>query len=54
MTTLKELIKKGRNLGFLTQAEIIKNLPVEITDEEYINDILIMINDMGIEVRGTS
>lgn len=47
---LKLLIDKGRRQGFLTRAEILEILPKAITDEEQINDILIMINDMGIAV----
>ena len=47
---LKELIAKGKEQGFLTYAEVNDHLPDEISDPEQIEDIIRMINDMGISV----
>ena len=48
---LKELISKGREQGYLTYGEVNDHLPDEITDPEQIEDIIGMINDMGIAVH---
>ncbi len=48
---LKELIARGREQGYLTYAEVNDHLPDEITDPEQIEDIIGMINDMGIAVH---
>lgn len=48
---LKELIARGREQGYLTYAEVNDHLPDDITDPEQIEDIIGMINDMGIAVR---
>ena len=48
---LKELISRGREQGYLTYAEVNDHLPDEITDPEQIEDIIGMINDMGIAVH---
>jgi hypothetical protein len=47
---LKLLIVKGKEQGFLTYAEVNDILPDDIVDPEQIEDIISMINDMGIEV----
>ncbi|EAA3799240.1 hypothetical protein DOQ73_23590 [Salmonella enterica subsp. enterica] len=47
---LKSLIGKGRSQGFLLKSEVLKILPKDITEEEHINDILLMISDMGISI----
>ena len=47
---LKTLIAKGKEQGFLTYAEVNDNLPNEIIEPEQIEDIVNMINDMGITV----
>jgi len=47
---LKELIAKGKEQGFLTYGEVNDHLPDDITDPEQIEDIIRMINDMGIKV----
>lgn len=47
---LKELIARGKEHGFLTYAEINDHLPDDIADPEQIEDIIRMINDMGITV----
>ncbi|MFP5506068.1 MAG: RNA polymerase sigma factor RpoD [Gammaproteobacteria bacterium] len=48
---LKLLIAKGKEQGFLTYAEVNDHLPDEIVDPEQIEDIINMINDMGISVH---
>ena len=48
---LKELIGRGREQGYLTYGEVNDHLPDEITDPEQIEDIIGMINDMGITVH---
>ncbi len=47
---LKKLIARGKEQGFLTYAEVNDHLPDDIVDPEQIEDIIAMINDMGIEV----
>lgn len=47
---LKELINRGKEQGYLTYAEVNDHLPADITDPEQIEDIISMINDMGIRV----
>ncbi len=47
---LKLLIAKGKEQGYLTYAEVNDHLPSEIVDPEQIEDIVNMINDMGIPV----
>ncbi|MFT4798087.1 MAG: RNA polymerase primary sigma factor [Candidatus Azotimanducaceae bacterium] len=51
---LKDLISKGREQGYLTYAEVNDHLPDEISDPEQIEDIIGMINDMGIMVHETA
>jgi RNA polymerase primary sigma factor len=48
---LKELIAKGREQGYLTYSEVNDHLPDEISDPDQIEDIIGMINDMGIAVH---
>ena len=48
---IKLLIIKGREQGYLTYAEVNDHLPNDIVDPEQIEDIIGMINDMGIEVH---
>lgn len=48
---LKDLITKGKEQGFLTYAEVNDHLPDTIIDPEQIEDIVRMINDMGITVH---
>ncbi len=47
---LKQLIAKGKTQGYLTYAEVNDHLPSDIVDPEQIEDIIGMINDMGIQV----
>jgi RNA polymerase primary sigma factor len=48
---LKDLITKGKEQGFLTYAQVNDSLPDDIVDPEQIEDIINMINDMGISVH---
>ncbi|OCG07516.1 RNA polymerase sigma factor RpoD [Gilliamella sp. wkB178] len=47
---LKLLIIRGKELGYLTYADVNDHLPEEIIDSDQIEDIIQMINDMGIQV----
>ena len=47
---LKLLIAKGKEQGYLTYAAVNDHLPSDIVDPEQIEDIVNMINDMGITV----
>ena len=51
---LKELIAKGREQGYLTYAEVNDHLPEDISDPDQVEDIIQMINDMGISVFETA
>ena len=48
---LKLLIAKGKDQGYLTYHEVNDHLPEGIVDPEQIEDIISMINDMGIAVH---
>ena len=47
---LKKLILKGREQGFLTYSEINDHLPEDVHDTDQIENVVQMINDMGIDV----
>ena len=47
---LKLLIGLGKEQGYLTYAEVNDHLPDSITDTDQVEDIIQMINDMGIPV----
>ncbi len=51
---LKELIAKGKEQGFITYSEVNDHLPDDISDPDQIEDIIRMINDMGITVYETA
>ncbi|SON48161.1 RNA polymerase sigma factor RpoD [Vibrio tapetis] len=51
---LKLLVAKGKEQGYLTYAEVNDHLPQEIVDSEQVEDIIQMINDMGIQVVETA
>jgi len=48
---IKLLISKGLEQGYLTYAEVNDHLPDDIVDPEQIEDIIGMINGMGIDVH---
>jgi RNA polymerase primary sigma factor len=48
---LKDLIARGKEQGYLTYTEVNDHLPNDIVDPEQIEDIVNMINDMGITVH---
>ncbi len=49
-SNLKALIAKGREQSYLTYAEVNDHLPEQISDPDQVEDIVQMINDMGIKV----
>ena len=51
---LKDLIARGKEQGFLTYAEVNDHLPEDISDPDQVEDIIQMINDMGIRVFETA
>lgn len=51
---LKELITRGKEQGYLTYAEVNDHLPEDISDPDQVEDIIRMINDMGISVYETA
>ena len=51
---IKDLIAKGREQGYLTYAQVNDHLPEDIADPEQVEDIIQMINDMGITVFETA
>ncbi len=52
--SIRDLIAKGKEQGFLTYAEVNDHLPDNVVDPEQIEDIVRMINDMGIQVHETA
>ncbi len=51
---LKELIAKGKEQGYLTYHEVNDHLPGDIVEPDQIEEIIGMINDMGITVHETA
>ena len=51
---IKVLIARGKEQGYLTYAEVNDHLPNDILEPEQIEDIISMINDMGIKVVETA
>ncbi|MGH1470714.1 MAG: RNA polymerase sigma factor RpoD [Cellvibrionaceae bacterium] len=51
---IKELIARGKEQGYLTYAEVNDHLPEDISDPDQVEDIIQMINDMGIQVFETA
>ncbi|MFT7561722.1 MAG: RNA polymerase primary sigma factor [Flavobacteriales bacterium] len=47
---IKELITRGRDQGYLTYDQVNDHLPDEFSDPDQVEDIIQMINDMGIRV----
>jgi len=48
---IKKLITKGREQGYLTYAAANDHLPEDVVDTEQIEDIISMINGMGITAQ---
>jgi len=51
---IKELITRGKEQGFLTYSEVNDHLPDDISDPDQVEEIIQMINDMGIQVFETA
>ena len=51
---IKQLISKGLEQGYLTYAEVNDHLPDDLVDPEQLEDIIGMINGMGIAVHETA
>ncbi len=51
---IKELIAKGKEQGFLTYSEVNDHLPDELVNTDQVEDIIGMINDLGIKVLETA
>src|SRR5690606_34224064 len=51
---IKELIARGKEQGYLTYAEVNDHLPEDSSDPDQVEDIIQMINDMGIRVYETA
>ncbi len=49
-SSLKALIAKGKEQNYLTFAEVNDHLPESISDPDQVEDIIQMIDDMGIKV----
>jgi len=47
---LQELVAKGKSHGFLTYDEVIRYLPDEAVDPEKLDNLLIVLDEMGIEL----
>jgi RNA polymerase primary sigma factor len=53
-SSLKALIAKGKEQNYLTFAEVNDHLPQSISDPDQVEDIIQMIDDMGIKVYETA
>ncbi|MCY4045804.1 MAG: RNA polymerase sigma factor RpoD [Cellvibrionales bacterium] len=51
---IKDLIARGKEQGYLTYAEVNDHLPEDISEPDQLEDIIQMINDMGIQVFETA
>ena len=47
---IAELIDKGREQGYLTYADVNDHLPEDISDPDQVDEIIGMINDLGLQV----
>ena len=48
---IAELIEKGREQGFLTYDDVNDHLPDDISDPDQVEEIIGMINDLGLQVH---
>ena len=51
---IAELIEKGREQGYLTYADVNDHLPDDISDPDQVDEIIGMINDLGLQVHETA
>ena len=51
---ISELIDKGREQGYLTYADVNDHLPEDISDPDQVDEIIGMINDLGLQVHETA
>jgi RNA polymerase primary sigma factor len=51
---IRDLINRGREQGYLTYGDVNDHLPEDISDPDQVEDIIQMINDMGIRVYETA
>jgi len=51
---IAELIEKGREQGYLTYADVNDHLPEDISDPDPVDEIIGMINDLGLQVHETA
>ena len=51
---IAELIDKGREQGYLTYADVNDHLPEDISDPDQVDEIIGMINDLGLQVHETA
>ena len=51
---ITELIEKGREQGYLTYADVNDHLPEDISDPDQVDEIIGMINDLGLQVHETA
>ena len=51
---IAELIEKGREQGYLTYSDVNDHLPDDISDPDQVDEIIGMINDLGLQVHETA
>ena len=51
---IAELIEKGREQGYLTYADVNDHLPEDISDPDQVDEIIGLINDLGLQVHETA
>ena len=51
---IAELIEKGREQGYLTYSDVNDHLPEDISDPDQVDEIIGMINDLGLQVHETA
>ena len=51
---IADLIEKGREQGYLTYADVNDHLPDDISDPDQVDEIIGMINDLGLQVHETA
>ncbi len=51
---IAELIEKGREQGYLTYSDVNDHLPDDISDPDQVDEIIGMINDLGLQGNHTT